>query len=282
MVAAAFLFACMGVCVKFAAVRYSAAEIVFWRSVVALALMVAIVRFQGVAFATTHWRLQVFRGASGFLSLLLYFYAIVLLPLATAVTLNYTSPLFLIIFLAAFSGVRLRGAMLLTLLAGFLGVVWLLRPTLAEDQWLGGLAGLGSGVLAGLAYYNVRALGQLGEPEARTVFYFSLLSAVCGAIWMAFFEFHPLDLQGVLLLLGVGFFATGAQLAMTRAYRRGHALASASLAYSAVLFASVFGVVFWNERVGPDGILAMAVIAGSGVLATRISGRKDVGVAASD
>ena len=282
MVAAAFLFACMGVCVKFAAVRYSAAEIVFWRSVVALLLMIAIVRFQGVAFATEHWRLQVFRGASGFLSLLLYFYAIVLLPLATAVTLNYTSPLFLIIFLAAFSGVRLRGAMLLTLLTGFLGVVWLLRPTLAEEQWIGGLAGLSSGVLAGLAYYNVRALGQLGEPEARTVFYFSLLSAVGGALWMAFFEFHPIDQQGALLLLGVGVFATGAQLAMTRAYRRGHALASAGLAYTAVLFASVFGVLFWNERVGLDGVLAMVVIAGSGVLATRISGRKDVGVAVSD
>lgn len=282
MVAASFLFACMGVCVKFAATRYSAAEIVFYRSVVALVLMFAIVRLRGVALVTPHWRRQFFRGASGFLSLLLYFYAIVMLPLATAVTLNYTSPLFLVVFLALFSGLRLQRTMLAVLLAGFAGVVALLKPTITGDLWLGALVGLGSGVLAGLAYFNVRALGRLGEPESRTVFYFSLLSAIGGALWMVFFEFHPVDLEGGLLLLGVGGFATAAQLAMTRAYRRGNPLASASLAYTAVLFASLFGVVFWGETVGPGALLAMLLIAASGVLATRLSGRRELGVAESD
>jgi S-adenosylmethionine uptake transporter len=282
MLAASFLFACMGVCVKFAAVRYSAAEIVFYRSVVALAIMVVIVRLRNIPFATPHWRRQLFRGASGFVSLLLYFYAIVMLPLATAVTLNYTSPLFLVVFLVMLSGMRMQKAMLVTLLAGFAGVLWLLKPTLSEDQWLGALVGLGSGILAGLAYFNVRSLGQLGEPESRTVFYFSLLSAIGGGLWMAFFRFHPLDMDGVLLLLGVGGFATAAQLAMTRSYRRGIPLVSASLAYSAVLFASLFGIVFWGETVTGEGVLAMLLIAGSGVMATRLSGRRDPGVAASD
>ena len=282
MLAASFLFACMGVCVKFAAARYSAAEIVFYRSVIALAIMFLIVRWRGIPLPTPHWRLQLFRGASGFVSLLLYFYAIVMLPLATAVTLNYTSPLFLIVFLVLLSGLRLRGAMLWTLLAGFAGVVWLLRPTLGEDQWLGAAVGLGSGILAGLAYFNVRSLGQLGEPESRTVFYFSLLSTFGGGAWMLFFRFHPLDLEGALILLGVGGFATAAQLAMTRSYRRGVPLVSATLAYSAVLFASLFGAIFWGEALTGQGMLAMLLIAGSGVMATWLSGRRDPGVAESD
>jgi drug/metabolite transporter (DMT)-like permease len=282
MLLASFGFACMGVCVKFAALRFSAAEIVFYRSVISLCLMFGLVRAQNVAIRTPYWRLQFFRGGSGFASLLLYFYAISMLPLATAVTLNYTSPLFLVVFLAGFGGVRLPRLAVAVLLAGFLGVALLLRPTLAAEQWVAGLIGLASGILAGLAYFNVRALGQLGEPEVRTVFYFSLLSSAGAALWMAFFDFHRVDFNGGLLLLGVGAFATIAQLAMTRSYKQGNAMLSASLAYSAVIFASVFGAFFWNETLGPDAWLAIALIVGSGLLATRVSRQRPVNPAEQD
>jgi drug/metabolite transporter (DMT)-like permease len=282
MLVASFCFACMGVCVKFAALRFSAAEIVFYRSFISLFLIVGVLRAQGVPMRTAHWRLQLFRGGSGFFSLLMYFYAIAMLPLATAVTLNYTSPLFLVVFLAAFGATHLPRQAVVVLLAGFLGVALLLRPTLAAEQWLGGLIGVGSGITAGLAYFNVRALGQLGEPEARTVFYFSLLSSVGAALWMVFFEFHPVDFVGALLLLGVGAFATIAQLAMTRSYKRGNAMVSASLAYSAVIFASVFGVYFWQERLGTDAFFAIALIVGSGLLATRAARQQPVNPAEQD
>ena len=282
MVAASFLFACMGVCVKLAAARYSAAEIVFYRSVISLALMVIIMRLQGVAFRTAHWRRQAFRGVSGFISLVLYFYAIAMLPLATAVTLNYTSPLFLTLYLAAFGAMALERRLVVVLGIGFLGVVMLLKPTLGADQWMGGLIGLGSGVLAGLAYFNVRALGQLGEPEARTVFYFSLLSSAGGALWMLFFSFHALDGEGIALLLGVGVFATLAQLAMTRSYRAGNPLVSASLAYTAVPFATVFGVVIWGETLTLNGMVAMLVIALSGIAATAMSRTRPINPAEQD
>lgn len=281
MLVASFLFACMGVCVKFAAQRYTAAEVVFYRSVISLALMYLIVRWQGVSLATPYWRLQFFRGASGFISLLLYFYAIVMLPLATAVTLNYTSPLFLVAYLAGFGQMKMPSRMIGALLAGFLGVALLLQPTLSAAQWLGGLIGLSSGVLAGLAYFNVRALGALGEPESRTVFYFSLLSTVGAVLWMGLFgdfAFHSIDLAGALLLSGVGVFATFAQLAMTRSYRRGNAIVSASLAYSAVIFASFFGVFFWGEHLGLDAWLAIALIVGSGIVATQVSRQRPVDV----
>ena len=271
MIAASFLFACMGVCVKFAAEFFSTAEIVFYRSLIALLMMVVLVRARRIPVATPHWRFQLWRSISGFVSLMLYFYALSMLPLATAVTLAYTSPLFLTLYLCWFKNERLRPAMLGALTLGFVGVVLLLRPTFHAEQLLGGLIGLGSGMMAGLAYYNVKELGERGEVEERTVFYFSLVSAVVSGVWMTLFDFHRINLPGGLLLLGVGGFGTLAQLAMTRAYNRGRTLMAASLAYSTVIFASLFGMLFWQETLSLGAWLAIALIVASGVVATVFS-----------
>ena len=270
MIAASLLFACMGVCVKFAAETHSAVEITFYRSFISLILMFGLVRLRGVLLATPHWRWQVTRGAVGFSALFSYFYAITLLPLATAVTLNYTSAIFLALYLG-FAGMRMRRGMLGALVLGLVGVIMLLKPTLHADQLVGGLVGLGSGVLAGMAHFSVRELGARGEPETRTVFYFSLVSSVGAAIWLAFSDMHAVDLRSGLLLLGVACFATVAQLAMTRAYSRGKTLMSAALAYSTVIFSSLFGMLFWGEVMDAASWLAIGLIVASGVAATHFS-----------
>ena len=270
MIAASFLFACMGVCVKFAAATHSAVEITFYRSFISLLMMYALVRLRGVPLATPHWRWQVTRGIVGFSALFSYFYAITLLPLATAVTLNYASAIFLALYLAL-AGWQMRKGMLGALAIGLFGVVLLLRPTFHADQLVGGLIGLGSGVLAGMAYFSVRELGARGEPETRTVFYFSLVSSVGAALWLAFSEIHPVDWDSGLLLLGVASFATLAQLAMTRAYSRGKTLMSAALAYSTVIFSSLFGMLFWGEVLPASAWAAIALIILSGIAATHFS-----------
>lgn len=270
MLVASFLFACMGVCVKYAAVTHSAVEITFYRSFISLILMFGLVRLRGVSLVTPHWRWQISRGAVGFLALFSYFYAITLLPLATAVTLNYTSAIFLAIYLAL-AGMRMRAGILGALAVGLIGVVLLLKPTLHADQLIGGLIGLGSGVLAGMAYFSVRELGARGEPETRTVFYFSLVSSVCAGIWLIFSELHTVDLKSGLLLLGVACFATVAQLAMTRAYTRGRTMMSAALAYSTVIFSSLFGALFWGEVLDASAWFAIGLIILSGIAATHFS-----------
>ena len=270
MLVASLLFACMGVCVKFAAATHSAVEITFYRSFISLILMFSVVRLRGVHFATPHWRWQISRGVVGFSALFAYFYAITLLPLATAVTLNYTSAIFLAIYLAL-SGMRMRAGILGALIVGLVGVALLLKPSFHADQLVGGLIGLGSGVLAGMAYFSVRELGARGEPETRTVFYFSLVSSVCAGVWLIFSELHAVNLKSGLLLLGVAGFATVAQLAMTRAYTRGKTLMSAALAYSTVIFSSLFGVLFWGEVLDASGWLAIGLIILSGIAATHFS-----------
>jgi drug/metabolite transporter (DMT)-like permease len=276
MIAASLLFACMGVCVKLGAAQFSAAELVFWRGFIATLILGAYVLLRRLPLATPHARNHVVRGLAGFVSLVMYFYAISLIPLATAVTLNYTSPLFLALLLVLWLGEPVGRGFYAALTAGFVGVVVLLQPTLGREQWLGAAFGLGSGIISSIAYLNVRRLGELGEPEWRTVFYFSALSALGGLPWLLTSSpFHTIDRRGWLLLIGVGSFGALAQLCMTAAYKRGKTLVSASLAYSTVVFSSAFGMLLWGETLSWQAWLGVALIVASGVLATALSRRTD-------
>jgi drug/metabolite transporter (DMT)-like permease len=270
MLAASLLFASMGVCVKLASEHgFSAAEIVFYRSAISVFLMLPVLWWKGTSLATPHWRAHVNRSVSGFVALTLYFWSITLLPLATAVTLNYTAPIFLAVLLVFVSQERLKPMMGVALVMGLIGVVVLLHPTFQSDQLLGGMIGLSSGVLAAVAYFNVRELGAKGESEARIVFYFSTISTFCSLGWLWFSEIHALTFLSIYLLLGVAGFATLAQLAMTRAYKRGKTMLSASLAYTTVIFSSLYGMLFWNEHLGLDAWVAIGMIVLSGILAGR-------------
>jgi drug/metabolite transporter (DMT)-like permease len=276
MVAASLLFACMGVCVKLGAAQFSAAELVFWRGFVATLLIGGYVLIRRLPLATPHARTHVVRGLAGFVSLVMYFYAIAMIPLAAAVTLNYTSPLFLALLLVLWAREPVRRGFHVVLAAGFVGVILLLQPTLAREQWLGAAFGLGSGIISSVAYLNVRRLGELGEPEWRTVFYFSALSAIGGLPWLlSTGPFHAIDLRGWLLLLGVGGFGVLAQLCMTAAYKRGKTLTSASLAYSTVVFSSVFAMLLWDETLSWLSWSGVALIVASGLAATAMSRRTD-------
>jgi len=192
MLLASLFFACMGVCAKLVAATHSVVEIVFYRSILSLVLVYALVRLRGVPLATPHWHWQISRGLVGFAALAAYFWAITRLPLATAVTLNYTSAIFLAIYLV-FTGHRLNAGIIGALALGLTGIGLLLKPSLHADQLLSGLIGLGSGMLAGMAYFSVRELGARGEPESRTVFYFALVSSACGSLWLPFSPLHPVE-----------------------------------------------------------------------------------------
>jgi drug/metabolite transporter (DMT)-like permease len=261
MLAASALFASMGVCVKLAAAALAPMELIWWRGVIPALVILGWVWATGRGLSTPNTRLHVMRGISGVTAMVLYFHAIALIPLASAVTLNYTSPLFLAVILPVFfkqqASLQLRGALLI----GFVGLVLVLRPSLASDQWGGALMGLGSGFLASLAYLSVRELGQAGEPEWRIVFFFSLLNCVAGVpgllSWLGGAPYTPVQW---LTIVGIGVFGLLAQLCMTRAYRTGATLVTASLSNSTVIFASLFGWLIWGESLSAWAWLGVALI----------------------
>jgi drug/metabolite transporter (DMT)-like permease len=275
MLVAGFLFSCMGVFVKLGAAYFSHVELVFYRSFFGLLMVYIILRQQRISIATLHWRGHLWRGLSGSVALALFFYCITVLPLATAVTLNYTAPLFLTIFTMLVFKDKFHLPLTIAIALGFCGVVLLLHPTLQRDQLLTGLLGLISGFLAGIAYLNVKQLGKMGEPEARTVFYFSLTASLASGAWMLFDSVHAITLQGFVLLLGLGFSATLAQLAMTRAYRLGRTLVVGSMAYSTIIFASLFGMLLWGETLPITGWLGMILIMTGGVISLSLAPRHD-------
>ena len=273
MLVAGLLFGCMGVFVKLGAAYFSSAELVFYRSLIGLLVIYPIIKVQGLSLATPNWQMHLWRGLSGFFALMLFFYSIAQLPLATAVTLNYTSPLFLALLTTLVLKERPRVLLIFALLLGFGGVVLLLRPTLHQDQLAAGLMGLLSGFLAGIAYLNVKQLGQMNEPEWRIVFYFTLISTLGAGAWMLLHVFHAITFQSLMLLIGLGSTATLAQLAMTRAYRTGNTLVVGSLAYSTVVFASLFGILVWGDVLPMTSWFAISLIVLSGVLSVRMAPR---------
>ena len=274
MLGAALLFSLMAVCVKWASAQYSTGELVFYRSLIGTLFITAVARLRGTSLRTTLPSMHFWRGASGVLALLLWFYAIGGLPLATAMTLNYMSSVWMALFLLGgavmLGSARVDGRLIAAVLTGFAGVALVLRPTLEQQQLWHGLAGLLSGLLAATAYLQITALGRAGEPTERIVFYFSLGGLGVGALWIALQGAHPHTPRGLALLLAIGLLATTAQMMTTRAYRIGRTLSNASLQYLGIVFSFGFGVLLFDDPVTWMALAGMALIVVAGLVATLL------------
>jgi drug/metabolite transporter (DMT)-like permease len=277
MVLASLLFATMGVCVKLASAHYAAGEIVFYRGLTGALLLLAITRWKGIPLATRVPAMHFWRSLTGVVALMLWFYAIGNLPLATAMTLNYMSSVWMALFLiggaAVLGSARIDGRLIATVLTGFAGVALILRPTLEQDQLWHGLIGLLSGMIAATAYLQVTALARAGEPETRIVFYFSIGGVLAGAATLIVSGAQSHTLQGAALLLAVGLLATAAQLLMTRAYSSGRTLVNASLQYLGILFSFIYGVLLFDDGVTAMSLAGMLLIVCAGLGATLLRTR---------
>ena len=273
-VIASLLFATMGVCVKLASGHYGSGEIVMYRGLIGAAMIFAVARWRGDTLRTAVPARHFVRCLTGVTGLCLWFYAIGGLPLATAMTLNYTSSLWIAVFLVAgaslFGTGRIDRRLVLTALFGFVGVMLVLRPTFAQEHWWHGLIGLLSGMLAATGYLQVVSLAQAGETESRTVFYFSIGGIVGGALLASFGTWHAHTANGIALLLAIGVLATVAQLMLTRAYARGPTLVNASLQYLGIAFSFVYGVLLFDDPVNWLAAVGMLLIVGAGVRATLL------------
>lgn len=277
MIGSALLFSIMGVCVKFASAQYTAGEIVLYRSLVGAVFLFGLARWRGGSLRTEVPAMHFWRSLTGVFSLVLWFYAIGKLPLATAITLNYMSSVWMALFLIG--GAVMLGAakvdprLVATVLTGFVGVALVLQPTIDRDQWQGAMAGLLSGLGAAMAYLQVTALGRVGEPEYRVVFYFSIGGIVAGGLLTLAGGAHAHTWSGAALLVATGVLATVAQMMMTRAYAIGRALSNASLQYLGIVFSFVFGVMLFDDPVTWVALAGMALIICAGLAATRLRQR---------
>lgn len=277
MLFASFAFAAMGAGVKLASSYYSTSEIVMYRGLVGTVILFLTVHLQGGTFRTKFPKQHMVRSLVGVTSLWMWFYAIGKLPLATAVTLNYMAPIWIATYMFFLGWWHAKGStewpLVLAIGMSFVGVTLVLRPAVETNQWLGGAIGLLSSVISAMAYMQVRNLGQMGEPEYRVVFFFSLTTTLAG-LGGTLLEngpatpFHQHTWHSGLLLLAIGVPALLAQMAMTRAYRLGKVLVVANLQYTGIIFSSLWGMLLWGDVFDWHVWLGMAVILVSGIAAT--------------
>lgn len=277
MLCATLAFALMTACVKLASDFYSTAEIVLARGILGAIIILITMRLQGGATLKTPFaRQHALRGIIGVTSQWLWFYSYTLLPVAMATTINSTSSIWIVVILFAIAWHRreksfewgLAGAIVLS----FIGVALLLRPSVDDSQFLGTVIGLISSFTTALVFMQVRKLGQMGEPEYRIVFYFSITCALMGlggCIYLGVIPFlHNLDPYALGLILGMGITSTIGQMAMTRAFRLGNPLIVSNLQYTGIIFTSILGILIWQDTLDWIGWASIALILVSGLMST--------------
>ncbi len=265
-VASACCFAFMAAFVRIAGTELPRSEIIFFRNFIGLLLLLPLVMQQHVSLKTSCIRLHLLRSAAGLTAMVLYFFAIANLPLAGAVLLNYTSPIFVALFASLWLKERLTRSRKLAVMVGIGGVLCLFQPTAAVAS-LPGLAGLCSGILGGLALTSVKRLSDT-EPGTRIVLYFSLLSSVISAVPMLW-EFQLPSWPMALVLLGLAGVGTLGQLLLTHAYKLAPASQVSPLGFTGLVFAGLIGFVFWGEAPDLAMLVGTVLIVSSGILVVR-------------
>jgi len=272
MVLAAFFFSLMALLVKVVGQRLPSAEMVLVRSVVGLVLSYGLLRRARVALWGQRKGLLVFRGLAGFGGLLCMFYALTKLPLADATVIVYTNPVFTALLAALFLREMMGRREVLGLLLSLAGVVLVAQPAFlfgatpeSLDPFVVGIALLGA-VFAATAYVTVRKLGET-EHHLVVVFFFPLIATPASVPFMISEALWPTPLEW-LLLLGIGIATQIAQVYLTKGLHTEKAGRAMSMSYVQIVFAAIWGFLFFSEVPDPLSIVgALLVVAGTVVVA---------------
>ena len=274
MVLAAFFFSLMSLFVKVVGQRLPSQEIVLVRGVVTGIYTLMAVRWAGVSLWGQDKLWLFLRGLTGFIALSFIYLALTKLPLADATVLQYTNPVFTA-FLAAFFlsepiGRRDWGGTALSLA----GVVLIARPSFLFGGGTSGLAPLYVGVallgavFSAAAYVIVRKL-RTSEHPLTIIFYFPLVTTI-GSLPMALPEaVWPTPLEWLLLVVGVAGTAQLGQVYLTKGLHEEQAGRAMSMSYLQILFAAVWGLLFFDEIPDVLTIFGAVLVMGGTVLVAR-------------
>jgi len=272
MALSAFFFSVMSLTVKLAGQRIPTMELVFARAVVVSLVAWLDLRRRGVALRGADTRSLLLRGMVGFVALTCFYYAVVRLPLAEATVIHFTNPVFTALIAAVWLGERLRAREFGLAVVGLLGVVVMVRPA-----GLLGLAGpplplvpvaasVTAALLAAVAYVLVRHLRH--HDAMLVVFYFAGLSSLVAFplmlpvfVWPSGNEWPLLLAVGVTTLLG--------QIFLTLGLQRERAARAVTAGYLQIVFATLWGALFFAERPSLTTAIGAAIIVATTLLLAR-------------
>lgn len=222
-------------------------EIMFWRQAVTLPMLLGWLAMTGGMHRLRTRRLgsHARRAGLGMSAMLCGFAAAILLPLAEATTLGFTTPLFAVILTALFLRDRVGPYRWTAVALGFAGVLIIAQPGNAPFSLLGTAAGLTGGLLVAIVSFQIRDLGRTEEP-ITSVFYFALFGSLMTAPFLPFYTGGHTQQQW-LLLLATGAIGTIGQLLITSALRYGAVASVIVMDYTALVWAATYGWLIWDR-----------------------------------
>lgn len=274
MAAGAFFFSLMSLLVKTAGQRLPSQEVVLVRAIITLVLSYWGVRRAGVPFRGHDQRLLVTRGVVGFVGLSGFYYAVVHLPLSEATVIQYTNPVWATLIAVRVLGEPLRLREVLSVLTSLAGVIFVTRPAFLLGSGnavpLDGLAvgiGLFGALGSGAAYVAVRKLRSTEHPMV-IVFYFALVSVIASLPLGLFNALRPTSTEW-LVLLGVGVATQLGQVCITKGLHLEPAGRAAGIGYLQIVFATIWGTLFFAEYPDAGTVIGAALIVGGTLMLAR-------------
>jgi drug/metabolite transporter (DMT)-like permease len=267
-VAGEWAFATMGAAIRVVSTEVDNAQVVFFRNAFGLLFFLPWLARPGLRerIATDWPRMHLLRGVAGLGAMYCFYYAIANMPLAEAMLLKLSAPLFIPFVAYFWLGEEAPRATRWAIAIGFAGVALILSPAFTTIAPVAAVALLG-GLLAAVAKVTVRHLSGT-EPTGRIVFYFTLTGTVVSAIPLLWGWRAP-SLHALGWLFAVAALATVGQWCLTRGLRRASAPRLAPFVYFSVVFAAAYGWLFWGERIAWTTIAGTLLVALAGLLAAR-------------
>lgn len=244
MLIAGFLFATMNLFVKLLP-NIPAVEIVFFRSLISFVMSYVFLRAVGVPPLGKNKKLLIARGAVGAVALTMYFYTLQNIPLASAVTMQFLSPVFTSILGIFIVKEKVHPAQWIFYIMAFAGLIIIqgFDPRISIEMFL---IGITSSIFSGLAYNIIRKINTTEHPLV-IVFYFPLVTTPIAGVYAAFNWVKPIgDEWWILLIIGV--LTQFAQYFMTKSYQAEDLSKVASLKYLSIVYALGYGFVFFDEH----------------------------------
>jgi len=274
---ASFLFAITGAFAKILSNDMSSVEVVFFRNITGLILILISVYKLPLKQKGGKPVLLFMRGLIGFSALLMYFYNIANIPLAEAQTFTKTSPIFTAIFSYIFIKEKLSPIAISGIIIGFIGILFITGfdiTTLNKTDWLGVLSGVG----AGLAYTSIRELKKYYDTRAIVLSFMTIgtIGPIIIMIVGNYFHSDTFDFMlasfikptynDILYILGLGLFATLSQLYMTKAYSLAKGGIVGTIGYSNIIFSIFLGLFLGDSFPSFYVIFGICLIIVSGII----------------
>lgn len=270
-VGATFAFTLMAAIARHLGDTIPVGQMVFFRSAFAFVPIGVFMLFAGAGMRTLVTRnplMHARRAFTGVLAMFTYFGALTYLPLADVTAISFASPLIVVALAAVLLGEAVRLYRWSAVVVGFAGVLIMVSPHLGEgfDQ---GTAGIGIGlavanaILVAFTMIFIRMMSGI-EPALTITFYFQATCTLVSALTLPFAWAAPSFEQFVLLVL-LGILGGIGQLLMTNGYRFAQASTLANFDYAAMIWALLFGWLFFAELPVAAVYVGAVIVIGSGL-----------------